>query len=491
MDGLKKSSVSYTEKDVQSLDWREHIRFRPGMYIGKLGDGTNHDDGIYVLIKEILDNSVDEFLMGAGHEIKLNISEKKVTIRDYGRGIPLGKLEECVSKINTGAKYDSKAFQKSVGLNGVGSKAVNALSEFFKVTSIRDGKQKSVEFSRGEIVDITKEKKTRVSKGTLVEFIPDSKIFGEYSFTPDYIEERLWNYAYLNANLVIQFEDKEFNSQNGLRDLLSNKIHETPYYPIIHFRQKDLEFAFSHVRAFNETQYSFVNGQYTVDGGTHLSAFREGVAKAVKDFYKKDLDPADVRSGIVGAVSIRICDPVFESQTKTKLGSVSVSSEGPTIRSWVVESVRKNLSDYLHKNPETANVLLHKIQSNERDRKEMAGIRKLAKEREKKFSIHNKKLRNCKIHFNSKHPKRLESQIFITEGESASGSITKSRNVNTQAVFSLKGKPLNTHSKTRKIIFENEEMYPYLEKVFDSKDDGYEYHVKIFWINFEKFEGVG
>ena len=332
------------------------------------------------------------------------------------------------------------------------------MSEFFKVTSIRDGKQKTVEFSRGEIVDVSKEKRTRATKGTLVEFIPDANIFGEYSFASEYIEERLWNYAYLNTNLVIQFEDKEFNSQNGLRDLLSNKIHETSYYPIIHFRQNDLEFAFSHVRAFNETQYSFVNGQYTVDGGTHLSAFREGLAKAVKTFFKKDLDPSDVRSGIVGAISIRICDPVFESQTKTKLGSVSMSSKGPTIRSWVVESVRKNLTDYLHKNPETANALLHKIQSNERDRKEMAGIRKLAKEREKKFSIHNKKLRNCKIHFNSKHPKRLESQIFITEGESASGSITKSRNVNTQAVFSLKGKPLNTHSKTRKIIFENEEL---------------------------------
>ncbi len=448
----------YTEDDIKSLNWKEHIRIRPGMYIGKTGDGSSPDDGIYVLAKEVIDNSVDEFMMGAGKNIDIEIEEKQVKIRDFGRGIPLGKLVECVSKINTGAKYDSQAFKRSVGLNGVGTKAVNALSEHFEATTIRDGKSKTATFERGKLIEEYENKKTKEPNGTIITFTPDHEIFGDFSYIPEFLEERIWYYAFLNAGLTLNFNEQPYISKCGLQDLLNYKINDQLYYPVCHFKSKDLEFAYSHGNSTGETYYSFVNGQNTTEGGTHLTAFREGVLRSAKDFFKKDFDASDVRSGMIGAISIRIEEPIFESQTKTKLGSVWVKKDELTIRSWVTESVKEKFSDYLHKNPTVADAMLRKIKANERVRKEIANVRKLAKERERKTSIHNKRLRNCQIKLNTKHPRRYESQIFITEGESASGSITKARDVATQAVFSLKGKPLNTLSKPPKVIYENEEF---------------------------------
>lgn len=454
----KKSTHNYTEDSIQSLDWKEHIRLRPGMYIGKLGDGTSRDDGIYVLLKEVIDNSIDEYVMGYGKQIDVTVKDGQVTVRDYGRGIPLGKVVDCVSKINTGGKYDSQAFQKSVGLNGVGTKAVNALSSCFKVQSVRDGKTTIAEFKRGELEKQLKEKPCDLQDGTLVSFIPDEDVFSDYKFNHEYIERMLNNYAFLNVGLKLNFNGKEFYSQNGLLDLLKANLSEEVLYPIVHLRDKDIEIAFTHTPSYGEEYFSFVNGQHTTQGGTHLAAFREAVVKTVREFYKKDFDPSDVREGIEAAISIRIQEPVFESQTKTKLGSQNTYPNGPSLRNWINDFVKTNLDNYLHKNPETADAWLKKIQQSERERKEIAGIKKLANERAKKANLHNKKLRDCRTHLNSKAHERFESTLFITEGDSASGSITISRDVNTQAVFSLKGKPLNCFGLTKKIVYENEEF---------------------------------
>ncbi len=453
-----KSSHNYTEASIQSLDWREHIRLRPGMYIGKLGDGSSRDDGIYVLLKEVIDNSIDEFTMGYGKKIVVEINEGKVSVRDYGRGIPLGKVIDCVSKINTGGKYDSSAFQKSVGLNGVGTKAVNALSDFFKVQSFRDGKTVVGEFEKGVQKLHQKEKPTQEPNGTLIEFIPDASVFKRFRFDMEYAERMMQNYAYLNVGLTIILNGKEFRSENGLIDLLKSHITEEPLYPIIHLKDKDIEIAFTHTTSYGEDYYSFVNGQHTTQGGTHLAAFREAIVKTAREFYKKEFDPSDVRESIEAAISIRIQEPVFESQTKTKLGSQTTYPEGPSLRNWINDFVKKELDNYLHKNPQTAEAWLKKIQQSEKERKEIAGIKKLANERAKKANLHNKKLRDCRVHFNSKHPERLESTLFITEGDSASGSITIARDVNTQAVFSLRGKPLNCFGLTKKVVYENEEF---------------------------------
>lgn len=451
---------AYTEEHIKSLDWKEHIRLRPGMYIGKLGDGSSMDDGIYVLVKEVVDNSIDEYVMGFGKTIEIKISEHEVTVRDYGRGIPLGKVFDCVAKINTGGKYDSEAFKKSVGLNGIGTKAVNALSGYFMVQSIRDGNAKSVEFSRGNMTKDFPVEKTSHRNGTLIQFIPDETIFKNYRFIPDFLENQIWNYAYLNAGLTIDFNGRKIHSENGLFDLLTRKTDpETLRYPIIHSRDRDIEFAFTHADQYGEEYYSFVNGQHTTQGGTHLAAFREAIVRTVREFYKKDFDAADIRASIVGAISVRIQEPVFESQTKTKLGSINISPDGISIRAFVNDYVKKELDDYLHKHNDVAEKLLKRILQSERERKEIAGIKKLANQRAKKANLHNKKLRDCRIHYNSeKNEQRYESSIFITEGDSASGSITKARNVETQAIFSLRGKPLNCFGLTKKVVYENEEF---------------------------------
>lgn len=451
--------ATYNEDSIRSLDWKEHIRLRPGMYIGKLGDGSAADDGIYILLKEIIDNSIDEFVMGAGKTIELTITDHKVMVRDYGRGIPLGKVIECVSKINTGGKYDSKAFQKSVGLNGVGTKAVNALSKYFSVQSFREGRTKLAEFEAGNLTKEHKEGDSNQKNGTLFTFIPDESIFRNYHFRLDFIEKQLWNYVYLNTGLTIILNSKKFYSENGLKDLLvRNTGEETILYPIIHLKGDDIEIAMTHGTQYGEEYYSFVNGQYTTQGGTHQAAFREAVVKTIREFYKKDFDAADVRASIIAAVSVRIMEPVFESQTKTKLGSSMVGPEGPALRSWIHDFVKNELDNYLHKNQQTAEILLKKILQSERERKEIAGIKKLANERAKKANIHNRKLRDCKVHYNDNHTLAPQTTLFITEGDSASGSITKAREVSTQAVFSLKGKPLNCFGLTKKIVYENEEF---------------------------------
>lgn len=454
------AEVNYNEDSIKSLDWREHIRLRPGMYIGKLGDGSAYDDGIYVLIKEIIDNSIDEYVMGNGRSIEVKISDHKVTVRDYGRGIPLGKVVDCVSKINTGGKYDSGAFTKSVGLNGVGSKAVNALSKMFKVQSVRDGKTKIAEFEQGILVQESGEEPSTDRNGTLITFVPDESIFRNYRFIPEYIEEQIWNYAFLNAGLTLNVNGNKYFSKDGLLDLLQRKANpEAVRYPIIHLKGNDIEIAFTHEDQYGEEYYSFVNGQYTTQGGTHLAAFREAIVKTIREFYKKDFEASDVRASIVGAVSLRIQEPVFESQTKTKLGSQNMAPEGQSLRVFVNDFVKKELDDYLHKHPDVADALLKRITQSERERKDMAGIKKLANERAKKANLHNKKLRDCRFHFNEgQNEKRYDSTLFITEGDSASGSITKARQVETQAVFSLRGKPLNCYGLKKKVVYENEEF---------------------------------
>ena len=458
----------YNEDSIRSLDWKEHIRLRPGMYIGKLGDGSAPDDGIYVLMKEVIDNCIDEHTMGYGKQIEISIAGKAVTIRDYGRGIPLGKIVDVVSKINTGAKYDSKAFQKSVGLNGVGTKAVNALSEDFLVTAFREGKQRSASFKKGVLVQETKETKTTEANGTLVVFTPDSAMFKNYHYIHEYIDGQLWNYCYLNAGLSILFNDKKYVSKNGLLDLLERKTNPDELrYPIIHLKGEDIEVAMSHNNDYGEDIFSFVNGQYTTQGGTHQQAFREAYIKVIRDFYKKDYDASDIRTSIVAAISVRVQEPVFESQTKTKLGSQNVADGGPSMKNFVTEFLAKELDNFLHRNSATAEALKKRIEQNEHERKELAGIKKLANERAKKANLHNKKLRDCRVHLNDDLPAKNKeifislqqgSTLFITEGDSASGSITKSRNVDTQAVFSLRGKPLNAFGLTKKVVYENEEF---------------------------------
>jgi topoisomerase-4 subunit B len=454
--------VNYTEDSIRSLDWREHIRLRPGMYIGKLGDGSAPDDGIYVLVKEILDNSIDEHMMGHGRVIEVKITEHKVEVRDYGRGIPLGKVIDCVSKINTGGKYDSGAFQKSVGLNGVGTKAVNALSDFFKVQSFREGDTKVAEFEKGILVSDPPVGKSSDRNGTKIVFSPDASIFKNYHFIPEYLENQMWNYAYLNAGLSIQFNGKKYFSDRGLFDLLSNKVDEESIrYPIIHLKGNDIEVAITHSGSYGEEYYSFVNGQYTTQGGTHLAAFREAIVKTIREFYKKDFDASDIRQSVVAAIAVRVQEPVFESQTKTKLGSQSIGPDGPTLRTFVNDFIKTELDNYLHKNPGAADALLKRIMQSERERKEISGIKKLANERAKKANLHNKKLRDCRVHYDD--PKAEEelknkTMLFITEGDSASGSITKSRDVQSQAVFSLRGKPLNCFGMTKKVVYENEEF---------------------------------
>ncbi|OOB83525.1 DNA topoisomerase IV subunit B [Flavobacterium columnare] len=451
----------YTEDNIRSLDWREHIRMRPGMYIGKLGDGSSPDDGIYILVKEVLDNCIDEFVMGAGKTIEVTLKDKMITVRDYGRGIPLGKVVDVVSKMNTGGKYDSKAFKKSVGLNGVGTKAVNALSTFFRVESVRDNQQKAAEFSAGTLTVEEDVVETTKRKGTKVSFIADDTIFKHYKYRNEYIVRMLKNYCYLNKGLTIVYNGEKFFSENGLKDLLEETItEEDMQYPIIHLMGDDIEVAMTHSRTqYSEEYYSFVNGQNTTQGGTHLAAFREAIVRTIKEFYNKNFEASDIRKSIVSAISIKVEEPVFESQTKTKLGSTDMGPNSPTVRTYINDFIKTNLDNFLHKNPEVADLLLRKILQAERERKELSGIRKLAKERAKKASLHNKKLRDCRVHLtDAKNARSLESTLFITEGDSASGSITKSRDVNTQAVFSLRGKPLNTYGMTKKIVYENEEF---------------------------------
>lgn len=451
----------YTEDNIRSLDWKEHIRLRPGMYIGKLGDGSSADDGIYILLKETIDNCIDEFVMGAGKTIDISIQGEKVTVRDYGRGIPLGKVVDVVSKMNTGGKYDTRAFKKSVGLNGVGTKAVNALSAYFKVESNRDGKSKSAEFETGELVNEELLEETSRRRGTKITFIPDEVIFKKYKYRNEYVERMLKNYVYLNPGLTIVFNGEKFFSENGLKDLLEdNNTKEDLLYPIIHLKGKDIEVAITHSKTqYSEEYHSFVNGQHTTQGGTHQSAFREAIVKTIRDYYGKNYDASDIRKSIISAISIKVMEPVFESQTKTKLGSTDMGGEFPTVRTYINDFIGKQLDNYLHKNPETAEKIQRKIVQAENERKELSGIRKLARERAKKASLHNKKLRDCRLHLGDmKSERRLESTLFITEGDSASGSITKSRDVNTQAVFSLRGKPLNSYGMSKKIVYENEEF---------------------------------
>ncbi|MCX6231077.1 MAG: DNA topoisomerase IV subunit B [Bacteroidetes bacterium] len=451
--------AEYTEDSIRSLDWNEHIRLRPGMYIGKLGDGASQDDGIYVLVKEIIDNAIDEFVMGFGKSIEISIQEQQVVIRDYGRGMPLGKVIDCVSKINTGAKYDSKVFQKAVGLNGVGTKAVNALSSYFKVQAVREGQAKVVEFSKGELKNDFPIQPSELRNGTIITFIPDAEIFGHYHFIDEYLDKMLWNYAYLNNGLTINFNGNKFTAKNGLVDLLESNINGSIIYPIIHIKEDDLEFAFTHSQSqYIEEYYSFVNGQHTTQGGTHQAAFREAIVKTIREFYKKDFEPSDIRSSIVAALSFKIQEPVFESQTKTKLGSMYIEPNGATVRNYIMDIVKRNLDNFLHINSETAELLLRKIMQSEKERKELANIKKAARESVKKVSLHNKKLRDCRLHYDSNDERRLETTLFITEGDSASGSITKSRDVNTQAVFSLKGKPLNCYGMSKRVVYENEEF---------------------------------
>ncbi len=451
---MENKKNTYTEDSIKSLDWKEHIRTRPGMYIGKLGDGSAKDDGIYVLIKEVIDNSIDEHLMGHGKVIKIKVKDHKVEVRDYGRGIPLGKVIDCVSKINTGGKYDSEAFQKSVGLNGVGLKAVNALSNKFHIESFREGETKHAQFEKGITTSDKDIHSTEQRNGTFIMFEPDNSIFKNYNYIPEYLEDQIWNYAYLNSGLTLNYNGKKYHSEKGLLDLLENKTDvEAIRYPIIHFKGQEIECSLTHTNNYGEEYYSFVNGQYTTQGGTHLAAFKEGIVKAIREFYKKDYDATDIRASIAGAVAVRVQEPVFESQTKTKLGSLNISPKGQTVRSFVNDFVKKELDNYLHKNPETAKALQKRILQSERERKEIAGIKKLANERAKKAKVHNKKLRDCRIHLNDKRGDdelKGNSMIFITEGDSASGSITKSRNVQTQAVFSLRGKPFNCFGHTKK-----------------------------------------
>ena len=454
------SNTSYTEDNIRSLDWKEHIRLRPGMYIGKLGDGSSHDDGIYVLLKEVIDNSVDEFVMGTGKTIEVSIKEGTVSVRDYGRGIPLGKVIDCVSRINTGAKYDSRAFKKSVGLNGVGTKAVNALSDHFTVQSVREGKTKIAVFEKGELVEDEEIKESGLRRGTKTVFIPDTGIFKNYRFVLEYVERMLWNYAYLNPGLTLVLNGKKIHSENGLKDLLEHNLDGPVLHEIIHLKGDDIEIALVHnEKSQSEQYYSFVNGQHTTQGGTHQSAFREALVKTFRDFYNKNFDPSDIRQSVVAAVSIKVIEPVFESQTKTKLGSTDMGPDLPTIRTFVNDFLKTALDNFLHKNDQIADVILKKILRAEKERKELSGIKKLARERAKKASLHNRKLRDCRVHYNDqKDERRLETTLFITEGDSASGSITKSRDVNTQAVFSLKGKPLNCYNLTKKVVYENEEF---------------------------------
>ncbi|MDP4151359.1 MAG: DNA topoisomerase IV subunit B [Bacteroidota bacterium] len=487
----KQNLFEYNEESIKSLDWREHIRMRPGMYIGKLGDGSSPDDGIYVLIKEVLDNCIDEHTMGYGKQVDVTINQRTVTIRDYGRGIPLGKVVDVVSKINTGAKYDSKAFQKSVGLNGVGTKAVNALSQSFKVSAFREGKEKTAEFARGILTKEYKETKTTEPNGTLVVFVPDESVFKNFHFIQEYLDNQFWNYCYLNAGLIINFNGKKYVSKNGLLDLLQRRTNEDELnYPIIHLKGDDIEVAITHNSDYGEEIFSFVNGQYTTQGGTHQAAFREAFVRVVRDFYKKDYDAADVRQSIAAAVSVRVVEPVFESQTKTKLGSQYMSEGGPTMKNFVYDFLAKELDNYLHKTPGTAEALKRRIEQSEKERKELSGIRKLANERAKKANLHNKKLRDCRYHLNEEPSgkdkdaymeKQKETTIFITEGDSASGSITKARDVETQAVFSLRGKPLNCFGLTKKIVYENEE-FNLLQHALNIEDgiEGLRYNKVIF-----------
>ena len=449
---------NYSEENIKTLEWKEHIRLRPGMYIGKLGDGSSLDDGIYVLVKEVMDNAVDEYMMGFGKRIDVEINGQDVRVRDYGRGIPLGKVLDVSSRMNTGAKYDSKAFKKSVGLNGVGIKAVNALSSAFVIRSFREGRLKEIEFSTGELKRDEPLKNSSGENGTEVLFTPDPAMFGNYHFISEYVESMMKNYSYLNAGMVINLNGHRIVSRNGLLDLLNDNMNREGLYPIIHLKGEDIEVALTHGSQYGEEYYSFVNGQHTSQGGTHLIAFREALTRTVKEFFKKDFEVSDIRTSIIAAISVKIEEPIFESQTKTKLGSKDMGPKGPTVRNYVVDFVRKHLDDYLHKNGETARIMLRKIQESEKERKAISSIQKLARERAKKVSLHNRKLRDCRIHYNSNDERRLESTLFITEGDSASGSITKSRNVETQAVFSLRGKPLNSFGLTKKIVYENEEF---------------------------------
>jgi len=454
--------INYNEDSIKSLDWREHIRLRPGMYIGKLGNGSSQDDGIYILVKEVIDNSIDEFVMGHGKKIQIDIKDGGVMIRDYGRGIPLGKVVDCVSKINTGGKYDSEAFKKSVGLNGVGTKAVNALSNYFRVESVRDGKLKVAEFEKGKLIKDHKIKKTDQPNGTTVFFKPDDSVFKGYKFLPEYLINQIWNYAYLNAGLTLELNGKSYVSKNGLLDLLTRKTENQDIrYPIIHLKGDDIEVAITHGNSYGEEYYSFVNGQHTSQGGTHLQAFREAFVNTVRDHFNKKYDTSDVRASIIASISIRIQEPVFESQTKTRLGSVNMGPDGVTVRSFFNDFIKNHLDNYLHQHPETAEALKKRIEQSEKERKEIAGIKKLANQRAKKANLHNKKLRDCRIHYSDKkvnEEQKLKTTLFITEGDSASGSITKARDVNTQAVFSLRGKPLNCYSLSKKVVYENEEF---------------------------------
>lgn len=468
--------IRYDEDSIQTLDPLEHVRLRPGMYIGKLGDGSSADDGIYVLLKEVLDNSIDEFIMGAGKTIDVKISDNKVEVRDYGRGIPLGKVVDVVSKMNTGGKYDSRAFKKSIGLNGVGTKAVNALSSYFKVESVRDNQTKSASFERGIIKEESPIEETQKRRGTGVSFIPDDTIFKNFKFRNEYVVRMLKNYVYLNPGLTINYNGEKYYSENGLKDLLTENNNEEDFlYPIIHLKGEDIEVAISHSKTqYSEEYYSFVNGQNTTQGGTHLNAFKEAYVKTIRDFYKKNFDPSDVRKSIIAGLSIKVMEPVFESQTKTKLGSTEMGEGMPSVRTYINDFVTRHLDDYLHKNNEVADAILRKIMEAQREREDLAGIRKLAKERAKKANLHNKKLNDCRIHLtDSKDKRNLETTLFITEGNSASGSITKSRDVNTQAVFSLRGKPLNTYGMTKKIVYENEEfnLLQAALNIEDSMDD--------------------
>ncbi|MBP6573955.1 MAG: type IIA DNA topoisomerase subunit B [Flavobacteriales bacterium] len=473
------SEVKYDEEHIRTLDWKEHIRLRPGMYIGKLGDGSSFDDGIYILLKEVLDNCIDEYVMGHGKKVEVKIEGDTVSVRDYGRGIPLGKVVDVVSKINTGAKYDSKAFKKSVGLNGVGTKAVNALSKTFRVESVRDGRIKRAFFDMGHLVKEEKEQKTDQPNGTFVEFVPDESMFKHFQYRDVHVERLLWNYCYLNTGLSIHYNGQRFQSKNGLLDLLVTKMDGEPLYPIIHLKGDDIEVALTHANHYGEEYYSFVNGQHTTQGGTHQGAFREAVAKTIRDYYKKDWEAGDIRTGIVAAVSVKIIEPVFESQTKTKLGSQEIEPGGQSMRSFIGDFIARELDNYLHKHPDVSQVLQERILQSERERKELSGIRKLARERAKKSSLHNKKLRDCRVHLTDSKtdPRKQESTLFITEGDSASGSITKSRDVNTQAVFSLKGKPLNCHGLTKKVVYENEE-FNLIQAALDIEDgmDGLRYN---------------
>jgi topoisomerase-4 subunit B len=461
----------YTEDNIRSLDWKEHIRLRPGMYIGKLGDGAAADDGIYILVKEVVDNCIDEFVMGNGKRVDIKVKDGKVSIRDYGRGIPLGKVVEVVSKMNTGGKYDSKAFKKSVGLNGVGTKAVNALSSYFMVYSVREGEKKGAIFERGELISEIPLEKTDETNGTYVEFIPDDSIFKKYAFKTAYLDKMMWNYCYLNRGLSIYYNGEKYNSKDGLKDLLENNMDGDPLYPIIHLEDEDIEVAFTHGRTYGEDYYSFVNGQHTTQGGTHQSAFRESVAKVIRDFYNKNYEASDIRQSIVAAIAVKVIEPVFESQTKTKLGSQEIEPGGKSMRAFINDFLKDKLDNYLHRNPDVAETIEKKIKQSERERKDLAGIRKLARDRSKKASLHNKKLRDCRTHLTDlKDDLREETTLFITEGDSASGSITKSRNVSTQAVFSLRGKPLNCYGLTKKVVYENEE-FNLIQAALDIEED--------------------